>query len=144
MSVQTTYPENIPVGYAGQIANQEPCVLISRTVETTAGLPFGTAVIQGTADKGVIIGTDAAFLGVVVRTQSVDPAFPSGYAEDDEARIMTKGVVWVVANSAVSAGDVVKALASGELGTGGGTFTVPNARWDTSADDGDLALLRLA
>ena len=45
-ALQTTYPENMPVGYAGMRANEEPVVLISRNVETAA-IAMGAGVMQG-------------------------------------------------------------------------------------------------
>jgi hypothetical protein len=143
MSVQTTYADNIPVGYAGAIANEEPRVLISRNVEDSAGIAFGLTAKQGTEDKGCVVGTSAKILGVVVRDQSVDPADPNIFAEDANARIMTKGVIWVANSGGVVAGDIVHALAAGALAKTGGTL-VPNARWDTTALTGELAQLRLA
>lgn len=142
-TVQSTYSDDMPIGYVGAIAdNQEECNLISRNVETEAGIGFGLYVSQGTADDGVIVGDGANFLGVTVRDQSVDPANPDLFAEDSSARIMTKGVVWIEVDGDVSAGDPVSLGASGALGTGG-SVEVAGARWDTSATDGNLAILRL-
>lgn len=142
-TVQSTYADNIPAAYAGALANQEPRVLISRTVEDAAGIAFGLTAKQGTADKGCVVGISGKILGVMVRDQSVDPANPSIFAENDNARIMTKGVIWVVNSGGCVAGDIVHALAAGALGKTGGTL-VPNARWETTALTGELAQLRLA
>ena len=129
-TVQSTYADNIAVGYAGALANEEPRVLISRSVEDAAGIAFGLGVIQGTADKGCVVATGAAaIVGITVRDQSVDPATPSLFEEDSNARIMTKGVIWAVNTGGVVAGDIVHSLAAGAMGKTGGTL-VPNARWD--------------
>jgi hypothetical protein len=141
-TVQSTYVDNIPVGYAGGLVNEEPKTLISRNVEDAAGIAFGLAVMQGTEDKGCVVGDGSDFLGVTVRDQSVDPATPSLFAENDNARIITEGVVWVANSGGVAAGDPVVALAAGALGTGSSPL-VANARWDTTAADGELAQLRL-
>jgi len=142
MSVQTTYADNIPVGYAGGLVNEEPKTLISRNVEDAAGIAFGLAVMQGTEDKGCVVGDGSDFLGVTVRDQSVDPAAPNTFEENSNARIITEGVIWVANSGGVSAGDPVVALAAGALGTGTSPI-VENARWDTTALDGELAQLRL-
>jgi len=142
-TVQATYPDNIPVGYAGGISNQEPSTLISRNVETAAGIGFGLAVEQGTEDMGCVIGAGTNFLGVTVRDQSVNPETPNEFAQNDSALIITKGVVWVAASTAVDADDPVSLAAAGALGTGG-SEVVAGARWDTSAAEGALARLRLA
>jgi hypothetical protein len=142
-TVQSTYADNIDAGYKGAIVNTEPRTLISRTVEAAAGLAFGLAVMQGTEDKECVVADGSAFLGVTVRDQSVDPADPDLFAQYSEARIMTKGVIWVLNSGGVSAGDPVTTLAAGALGTGSSPL-VDGARWDTTADDGELAQLRLA
>ena len=142
-TVQSTYADNVGAGYVGGLVNLEPRVLISRTVEDAAGIAFGLAVMQGTEDKECVVSDASAFLGVTVRDQSVDPADPDTFRQYDEARIMTKGVIWVANSGGVAAGDPVVGLAAGALGTGSSPL-IDGARWDTTADDGELAQLRLA
>jgi hypothetical protein len=142
-TVQSTYADNIPVGYVGAIANEEPRTLISRNVEDSGGLAFGLAVMQGSEDKGCVVGDGTDFLGVTVRDQSVEASDPDAFEYQSNARIMTEGVIWVANSGGVSAGDPVVLLADGALGTdSSGTF-VANARWDTTALTGVLAQLRL-
>jgi hypothetical protein len=143
MTVQSSYLDNVPAGYAGAIANQEPRTLISRTVEDSGGIDFGLAVMQGTADKGVVVSDGNAFLGVTVRENSGEPNDPDTFEYMAEARIMTKGVIWIANSGGVAAGDEVEALADGALGAAT-SGNVPNARWETTASDGELAMLRLA
>lgn len=142
-TVQSTYADNIGAGYAGGIVSTEPSVLISRTVEDAAGIAFGLAVMQGTADKGVVVGDGNGFLGVTVREQSVDPSTPNKFAQNENARIMTKGVIWVANSGGVAAGDEVGLAADGAL-TSATSGDIVGARWDTTAADGELAQLRLA
>jgi hypothetical protein len=142
-TVQSTYADNISAGYAGGLVNEEPKVLISRTVEDSGGIDFGLAVMQGSNDKGCVVSDASAFLGVTVRTQSIEDGTADAFEYLDEARIMTKGVIWVANSGGVSAGDPVVALADGALGTGSSPL-VEGARWDTTATDGNLAQLRLA
>lgn len=141
-TVQSTYLDNIPVGYVGGIVNEEPRTLISRNVEDSGGIAFGLAVMQGTEDKGCVVGDGSDFLGVTVRDQSVTPEDPDTFEFESSARIMTEGVIWVANSGGVSAGDPVVALAAGALGTSSSPL-VANARWDTTAADGELAQLRL-
>jgi hypothetical protein len=141
-TVQSTYADNIAVGYVGAIANEEPRTLISRNVEDSGGLAFGLAVMQGSEDKGCVVGDASDFLGVTVRDQSVEASSPNIFEYQSDARIMTEGVIWVANSGGVDAGDPVVALSDGALGTGSSPI-VANARWDTSADDGELAQLRL-
>lgn len=142
-TIQSTYADTMDAGYAGAIVNTEPSVLISRTVEDAAGIAFGLAVMQGTADKGVVVGDGSGFLGVTVREQDVDPSTPSLFAENETARIMTKGVIWVANSGGVAAGDEVGLAADGAL-TAATSGDIVGARWETTASDGELAQLRLA
>lgn len=142
-SIQTDYNDNIGVGYAGAIVNMERGNLISRNVEDSGGIAFGLAVMQGTEDKGITVSDGTDFLGVTVRTQDRDPDAPNVFAFQESARIMTKGVIWVANSGGVVAGDEVSALADGALGAAT-SGNVAGARWDTTADDGELAQLRLA
>lgn len=66
---QTAYPDAPAIGLPGQIANEELCNRISRTVESSAGLEFGQPAFRGSGDHGCIIGgtfaatAEAAALG---------------------------------------------------------------------------------
>jgi hypothetical protein len=152
MAIQTTYSENIPVAKAGMIANTEPSVLISRTVETAAGVAFGVPVRQGTGDNGVIVmGAGATnIVGITVRERSVNPDFPNGFQQYESARLMRKGVIWVTVTDAggVVAGDPVwvteatGVFSNADVGSGGG-LRINNARWENTAANGDLAKIRV-
>jgi hypothetical protein len=153
MAVQTTYSETMEAGVAGAIVNTEPKTLISRTVETAAGIGFGKVVQQGAADDGCksdLTAMDAStFLGITALDRSRPTAdTPDAFAQYESARIMRKGVIWVVASGAVAAGnDATVTLATGAIGTAAvaaGVVAIPNARWDSSAADGELAKLRLS
>lgn len=58
---QTTYTNAPPKGLPGQIANEEKCNKISRTVESAAGIEFGQPAFRGAGDHGVVAG--GAFAG---------------------------------------------------------------------------------
>lgn len=60
---QTTYSNSPAIGLAGQIANEEKCNKISRTVETAAGIAFGQPAFRGSADHGVVAGATFAATG---------------------------------------------------------------------------------
>jgi hypothetical protein len=141
-TVQSTYDDNIRAAVAGMRANEEPCTLISRNVETEAGIGFGVGIMQGTEDKQCLISDGSTLLGITVRERSVDPATPNLFAENESARIMTSGVIWVLNTGGVAAGDPVHVLAAGAFSNTGGTL-IENARWDTTAATATLAQLRL-
>lgn len=157
MAVQSTYSENIAAAKAGMIANTEGAVIISRTVADVAGIGFGKVVQEAatdgskpnmcTADLDTADMDAYTFIGITVMDRSVRPETPNLFAQNESARIMRKGVVWVTVAGAVKAGqDVTVTLASGVLGTAAvatGIVAIPNARWESSTSGAGLAKLRL-
>lgn len=157
MAVQTTYNETIDAARAGMIANEEPVVLISRTIIDAAGVGFGKVVQEAAADGSkdgqctADLSTAAMdaykFLGITVRERSVRPETPNKFGQYESARIMRKGVIWVEVAGAVVAGtDVTVTLATGVIGSvavGAGVVAIPNARWESSTGGAGLAKLRL-
>lgn len=149
MAVQSTYLDNMAAAYEGMIANGEPNVLISREVETSAGIGFGVPVIQGTADKqcDVVAASTNDVIGITVRDQSTTD---DTFAENDTALLMRKGVMWVTVTDAggVSAGDEVwvkvsdGTFSNADAGTNG-SLKLAGCRWETSAANGALAAIRV-
>lgn len=152
MPVQSSYSENIRPALEGMIANTEPNKLISRNVETAAGIGFGKVVQQGADADGCIsdLNTSAmtaqTFLGITVRERSVRPETPNLFAQYESARIMREGVIWVTTAATVAPSDIVTVtLATGAIGktaVGAGVVAIPNARWESSGTG--LVKLRLA
>jgi len=60
---QTTYGNAPAKGLPGQIANEEKCNKISRTVESSAGIGFGQPAFRGSGDHGVVVGGTFAATG---------------------------------------------------------------------------------
>lgn len=60
---QSTYSAAPAIGLAGQIANEELCNKISRTVESAAGIAFGQPAFRGSGDHGVVVGGTFAATG---------------------------------------------------------------------------------
>jgi hypothetical protein len=60
---QTTYAEKAPIGLPGQIASTEHAEVVSRTVESAAGIAFGQPAFRGNGDNGVIAGAAFAATG---------------------------------------------------------------------------------
>lgn len=137
-AIQTNYTTNIPSKKAGHVPEMEQADLISRTVENTDGIAFGTAVAQGTNDKGCIPFAGTGFLGVATRDRSV--LVGEKFSRYESARILRKGPITVVASVAVSAGDPVAVTAAGAFtNVATGNTAIPNSRWETSAGVGALA-----
>lgn len=158
MAIQDSYSETIRPAVAGQIANTEPKVLISRTIIDAAGVGFGKVVQEAatdgskdgqcTADLNTAAMNADKFLGITVRDRSVRVETPDKFAQYESCRIMRKGVIWVEVAGAVVAGtDVTVTLATGVLGSAAvaaGIVAIPNARWDSSTAGAGLAKLRLS
>lgn len=103
---QSTYLENAVIGRPGMVANGERMNVISRFVEDSAGIAFGLAAFQGTADDGVTATPSANLLGIVIVSKGITPV-PGGAAADivpqrDVAAIATNGAVWVTAGANVA------------------------------------------
>lgn len=60
---QTDYSLAPAKGLPGQVANEEKCNKISRTVESSAGIEFGQPAFRGSNDHGVVIGGTFAATG---------------------------------------------------------------------------------
>ncbi|PHP66542.1 hypothetical protein CSC94_12695 [Zhengella mangrovi] len=152
MAVQTTYSDKMAAAFNGMIANEEPSVLISRTVETSGGVGFGIPVIQGSTDDGcdeVAASTDAV-IGITCRDQSVNPAAADTFGEGASALLMRSGVIWVTVTDAggVAAGDPVwvkvadGTFSNADVGTDG-SLKLAGCRWESSAANGGLAKIRV-
>jgi hypothetical protein len=70
MPVQTTYGTNIAPAYEGMIANSEDITVVSKQVQTAAGVGYGKPAFQGTQDDQVKAVNDgsAIFRGITVGT----------------------------------------------------------------------------
>lgn len=147
--VQSTYSENIAIAVAGMLADADHSV-DTRVCETAAGIGFGVACGQGTANNGVRLGAAAAtgFVGISVRDKTLVNSEGDEYQQYNNVGVMTRGDIWVTVGADVVAGNDVTFVAStGVLSTAtasGSQFTIAGARWMTSATAGKLALLRLS
>lgn len=154
-AVQSTYLDNMPEAVAGMIANTEPNNLVSKQVESAA-IGFGKALKQGTLASQAIAATAAAdvFVGISVRDQSVRPgATPDVVPVGDDALVMKRGVIWVVAGAAISAAGVPAYMVVGTAQAGrftdaaaaGANLVIPRGTFDsTCGAAGDLVKLRLS
>ena len=140
----TTYKQEMDAGVAGAIATTENKDIVSRNVETAAGIGFGLAVVQGVNDKGIRLATtgDTKILGVTVLDRTAGDLINGKFQQHESARVMIKGTIWVQVTENVKAGDSAAVdLATGKFNKSGQAY--PNARYETSAPVGGLAKLRL-
>ena len=137
-AIQTTYSATISPRRLGHIPDMTQADLISRNVETVAGIGFGLPVAQGVDDNGCILFAGTGFLGVTVRDRSV--AVGDLFGRYESARILKKGPITVTASVAVAAGDPVYLTAAGAFTNVATSNTaIPNSRWDSSTTAAGLA-----
>ncbi|UQS95077.1 cement protein [Pseudanabaena phage Pam3] len=150
-----TYASDYAFAYEGMVSDIAPADIISRTVETSAGIGFGKIVAQGTSDRGCkadvsAVSPTAPPLGITVRSQATENLTLDKYPRYDGAAIMRKGVIWVLVTDAggVVAGDPVwlkksdGTFSNADVGSSGG-LRLAGCRWDTSAANGALARMRV-
>lgn len=142
--VQSTYSERINPAVEGQVANETDYNIDTKTVETVAGIGFGRAVTQGTADKGVVLGGQSEdFVGVSVRDVTLPAAQADKYARYDQAAVLNKGDVWLKpASSVVAGGPVHFSATTGVFNDTGDEGPLEGARWMTSCDTDGIAIAR--
>jgi len=150
MAAQTTYSIRQGKAYAGLIYAQAPHDIVSRAVETAAGIGFGVAVTRGTdPDKQVVPAASADFLGITIRSLEKEggDAGAIRWNVKETAGIMRVGYIWAVCPTGCVPGNAVKYTdGTGVLDSGaaGASETQLNgATWETTAAAGELAVIRI-
>lgn len=117
-TVQSTFGEDIAIGYAGMQANGELANIVSRHLEGSTACEFGRPVFQGTGDKGVTLTVSADLEGIALARKGLpvtsDRAADT-FAPGDTIPVIEKGVVFVESNTAANKGDQVYATSAGLL-----------------------------
>lgn len=141
---QTTYGNAPAKGLPGQIANEEKCNKISRTVESAAGIAFGQPAFRGSGDHGVVVG--AAFAATAVGAAdagnvgagaiSASPAVAAGAKQGAYKVIQAAGGATGAINVYDPDGVFIGNGAVGTEFVGGGlTFTVTDPGTDPAIGD---------
>lgn len=151
MSAQTSYTIYQGKAYAGLIYAQAPHDIVSRSVETVAGIAFGVAVTRGTdPDKQIVPAGATDFLGITIRSLENEGAINTGninWAQYQTAGVLREGYIWAVCPTGCVPGDLVNyvdgtgVLDSGAAGVG--ETQLDGATWETTAAAGELAVIRL-
>lgn len=147
-TVQSTYQERMDPGRAGLVVGAD-WNADTGICETAAGLAFGIAVSQGSADKGVIIGgTRLGFRGITIRDVTLEVSQSDKYNQYQNVGVLTEGKIWVAPSHSVVANDPVYFVAATGVLTnqsGGNQGPINGARFiTTAAGTGDLALVELS
>jgi hypothetical protein len=129
----------------------EPKTVISKEVETSAGVGFGLVVSRGTGDSQCVLGGDGTGLGITVRDLAQEGAQGTGVVKFDQyesAAILTEGYCWVAINTAsASPGDALfynDTTGAIEAGTASTGETQLNATLETTiSSSGQLGLIKL-
>ena len=150
MPAQTTYTTKLATAYEGMVYAQSPHDIVSRAVETAAGIEFGHIVSRGTDPDNQVVAGGAAALGVTVRFLDKEGAANSGairLEETETAAVLRSGSIYVVCPAGCAPGDPVKyTTATGVIDAGAaaaGETALAAASWETSAAAGELAVLRV-
>jgi hypothetical protein len=132
-AVQTSYPGAHVAAYPGLVANQELHNIVSRVVSVNP-LAFGVLAFRGAGDDEVQpVAANAVFLGVTVVSPQVPADDGNQYAVGRNAAVLTKGVPWVTAAVAVSAGQPAYYDANGNItNVSAGNTQIPNCTFDSS------------
>lgn len=145
MALQTTYSELPAIGQVGRRVNMEEWNTITRTLET-GNVGFAQPVQRGTGDHGCVIFSAGTFLGLTEADPTKAHTVPDRFEPLDSVPIMRSGVIWAVALSACSDGNLVywNAATGKYTNTSAGNVLIPNAEFETSATALDqLVAIRL-
>jgi hypothetical protein len=144
--VQTTYSEDLAVGYPGMIANGETSNRITRTCEDAGGIPFGVPVYRGAGDHGCTLTPGVGtLLGISIAHQAL--GFEEGdtvdeYKQYQNVAILTEGVIWVTAAEDVTDGVQAYGTAAGAIDdSSSGDTILTGWFFDTTASAGGLVKL---
>lgn len=141
---QTTYSDAPAKGLPGQIANEEKCNKVSRTVESAAGIAFGQPAFRGSGDHGVVAG--AAFAATAAGAADAGNAGGGTITAEPAVAAGAKQGVYRVVHTSAGATAAFNVLdpdglfvGNGVTGTefvgGGLTFTVTDAGTDPAVGD---------
>lgn len=150
MVAQTSYEINQPVAYAGLVFANAPSDIVSRLVETAAGIEFGVATSRGTDLERQIVVGGTNFSGITVRALDREGAANTAairYNETESAALMRFGYIWIVIPAGGNPGDAVfydDTTGIIDVGTAGaGETQLDGAQLDTITVAGELGVVRL-
>jgi len=135
ITIQSTYLTDYVAGFPGMLADGNVTNRPSGTVEDSAGIAFGKACFQGTADRGITATPGTKFKGVTIANAGVVP--PIGGAVDTylqyaSASLCDMGDIWVTAGANVAAAAAVYVTSAGVFtSSSSGNTAIPATFIDT-------------
>ena len=145
-AVQTSYAQTILPAVEGMIANSEPHNIISRQLESAAGIGFGKVCVQGTADEQIRVSeATRKFRGITVMSHHAGKGIADAYDQYETVPVLERGCIWVMASVAVAVGDPAYYVpATGVLTNVTTSNTlIPDGSFDSSTTGAGLAILRI-
>lgn len=135
ITIQSTYLTDYVAGFAGMLADGNVTNRPSGTVEDSAGIAFGKACFQGTADRGLTATPGTKFKGVAIANAGVVAPVGSAvdtYLQYSSASLCDMGDIWVTAGSNTTPGAAVYVTAGGAFtATVGSNTAIPATFIDT-------------
>lgn len=134
-----TYDSQMPVAFAGMLAESQLVKDVSSKVVETAAIAFGLAAGEGTADGSAKLN-GTGFAGIAIADKSRDA---DQYDVGEVGGFMRKGTIWVTASTNVDPTDPVTfTAATGVIGAGLAT-AIAGAKFETTATSGNLVRVYL-
>ena len=142
MPYTETYASDRVQAFPGMVADTSPATIVSR--EAGADIAFGKAVVIDGATVRAFATGDTAIDGISVRSQAIE-AEADQYTSGVTAAVLKTGAMFVLAGEAVAFGDPVYVEgATGDfVKTPTENVAIPNARFEQSAADGGLTIIRI-
>jgi hypothetical protein len=144
---QSTFGEDITLGFPGMEADGELSNIITRTLES-ATCGFGKAVYRGADDRGVVTTpASGALMGFTI----ANPSLPlttgraaDTYIQGDSLRIKNRGKIWVTAGEAVTDGAQVYVTSAGAIVDTSTSNTIADGWFfdDTAASGAPVRIVR--
>lgn len=144
--LQSSFAEDIPVGYPGMEADGELSNIITRVLESST-VGFGKAVYQGTNDRGAVTTPSANLLGFTIANKALPVTAARAadtFIQGDNLRVKNRGKIWVTAGAAVADRDPVYVTSAGAI-TNVSTSNTAATGWefdDTAASGAPVRIVR--
>ena len=144
LPLQTTYAARILPAVEGMIVDMRDQVVVSKNVETAAGIGFGKVACRGTTEEQILVATAGRpFMGITVMSHFASAGLADLYAQYETANVLAIGAIWVMASVTVAPGDLAYFVpATGVLTNVVGANTIiPGATFETATTGAALAVL---
>ena len=151
VAVQTTFSNYMRGGVEGQVVSSwtPGGGRETRTVEGTAGIPFGRMVSKGTSHHGAVLGGALVdTLGASIKDITLIASLGQTgdvYQNGNNVGVLNEGNMWVKISANVTEGATATYLpADGTFAPSASGVAIPGSRWMTAGSSGGFAIVRLS